>query len=966
MDSDVVYERIKLLGQGAYGKATLYKSKHDNGFVVLKEIKMKSLQPKDKKIALNEATVLSKLHHPNVIGYLDCYEDEGMLLIEMEYADGGTLADLIAKASELQNSNSNNILFEENIILMILHQLCSALSHCHENAIVHRDLKPQNIFLTKNLVVKLGDFGISKLLQTNLGKDEESGGCSTCIGTPYYISPEALHGKSYNEKADIWSLGCVLYELMSAGKRLFQGNSFPAVISLILDSPIPEFPTHYSQELVMIGKSCVNRDPEGRPCADEILETPILESIESEVLKLWGFNISRKMHRISMYGRRSVADLEGSPGNGGGRFHRGSELVRLMSPTNITEVLEDANADEVCMAYRQISSVSDELGRSGSDYSSRVTKSASQKIPGRATVESKSYFLYHWGNGQTVPHALEEFSFSGRRASARLEEFETEEKSNKSLGKPEKVSFGKDHIAVLTTEMEVYTWGDSSYGQLGHGDTVPHKKPRRIQYFVDNGILINDVCCGEDFTICLTESGLIYTFGNNDAGCCGQDDEKGQYLSPSLVASLKHLTVTNISCGNAHVLALTVNCDIYGWGSGESGRLGTGNEDYVNTPTVIKWKKRSKRSQDMICDIQCGYDSSFFFTLSGKVYATGNNNNNKLGLNLVAGILASKDSILKARKSSKVRNFFYPQFALEPQPLKGIFAQHVVKEIASSDTHTLVLTLSGKLYAMGCNESGELGIGHNKVEMKPVRVNAFVGHPIETIACGRKFSVAYSVEKHTLFTWGSEKYGRLGNGDSSSNGDISVPRPVLGECKSLACVAAGHMSCMVIVEKVLESRTFGKTKLEGLDMEGLAANETERRSQDLKSISGLEYLNLGDNGALDYTDLEEVSEMGTRSIGKGSSMLGGEEFIDTMSTSNFNTLQISDFESLTSSFNNCRSSERVFPGSHTVVSHKEESPAPRLSRFQVADVETGEMKTKDDIIKELTEENERLLIENAK
>lgn len=117
----------------------------------------------------------------------------------MEFADGG---DLTKKVKD-----QGGKYFSEVQILDWFTQLCLAIKHVHDRKIIHRDLKCQNIFLTKDNRIKLGDFGIARILKKTMEK------AKTMVGTPYYISPEIIQGKQYSLMTDIWSLGVVLYEL---------------------------------------------------------------------------------------------------------------------------------------------------------------------------------------------------------------------------------------------------------------------------------------------------------------------------------------------------------------------------------------------------------------------------------------------------------------------------------------------------------------------------------------------------------------------------------------------------------------------------------------------------------------------------------------------------------------------------------------------------------------------------------
>jgi NIMA (never in mitosis gene a)-related kinase len=119
----------------------------------------------------------------------------------MEYADGGDLSD---KVKSVKNKGEY---LSEDQILDYFTQMCLAIKHIHDRKIIHRDLKAQNIFLEENGTIKLGDFGIAKVLEQTVGQAQ------TQVGTPYYISPEIIKGKGYSFATDVWSLGVILYEM---------------------------------------------------------------------------------------------------------------------------------------------------------------------------------------------------------------------------------------------------------------------------------------------------------------------------------------------------------------------------------------------------------------------------------------------------------------------------------------------------------------------------------------------------------------------------------------------------------------------------------------------------------------------------------------------------------------------------------------------------------------------------------
>ena len=192
------YEICKLIGKGNYGKAYLVKSLEDNNLYVNKIIDMSQFTKEQLESALHEAEILKSLQHPNIIRCIDFFVDDKKLCLVTEYADLGDLSKII------KYQILSGYFFCEEIILNWFVQLCFAIKYIHSKNILHRDLKLSNIFLTSKGNIKLGDFGIAKILTS---KDDLA---KTLVGTPYYLSPELCLKKPYNHKSDIWSLGCIL------------------------------------------------------------------------------------------------------------------------------------------------------------------------------------------------------------------------------------------------------------------------------------------------------------------------------------------------------------------------------------------------------------------------------------------------------------------------------------------------------------------------------------------------------------------------------------------------------------------------------------------------------------------------------------------------------------------------------------------------------------------------------------
>ena len=201
--NNIDYRIIKELGKGGFGN--VYQVLKDNKYYAIKVIPIKD-EPEDKiKSFEKEAKILSKFNCDNIVKYYDSSKNNNNIYILMEYCDGENLKSFINKYMD------NNMLIEENILYNIVKQICKGIKEIHNKKIVHRDLKPENIFINGKMDIKIGDFGISK--QLDLYKSVELS--KSKLGTDYYIAPEILDNGIFNEKSDIWSLGCIIYELFN-------------------------------------------------------------------------------------------------------------------------------------------------------------------------------------------------------------------------------------------------------------------------------------------------------------------------------------------------------------------------------------------------------------------------------------------------------------------------------------------------------------------------------------------------------------------------------------------------------------------------------------------------------------------------------------------------------------------------------------------------------------------------------
>ncbi|XP_045408480.1 serine/threonine-protein kinase Nek1 isoform X2 [Lemur catta] len=251
------YVRLQKIGEGSFGKAVLVKSTEDGRQYVIKEINISRMSSKEREESRREVAVLANMKHPNIVQYKESFEENGSLYIVMDYCEGGDLFKRI--------NAQKGILFQEDQILDWFVQICLALKHVHDRKILHRDIKSQNIFLTKDGTVQLGDFGIARVLNSTVEL------ARTCIGTPYYLSPEICENKPYNNKSDIWALGCVLYEMCTL-KHAFEAGSMKNLVLKIISGSFPPVSLHYSYDLRSLLSQLFKRNPRDRPSVNSILE----------------------------------------------------------------------------------------------------------------------------------------------------------------------------------------------------------------------------------------------------------------------------------------------------------------------------------------------------------------------------------------------------------------------------------------------------------------------------------------------------------------------------------------------------------------------------------------------------------------------------------------------------------------------------------------------------------------------
>lgn len=214
------YTILEEIGSGSFSTVFRIKDIETGNLFALKKVKINSLSAREKENALNEIRILASIHSPFVVQYKEAFyveEDESLCII-MEYLDN---FDLERKVKEYK---LKGVLIPERFVWKVVSALCFALDELHKHKIIHRDLKTANVFLNQDFEAKIGDLNVAKVNKNGL--------VYTQTGTPYYAAPEVWRGRPYDSKNDIWSLGCVIYELCAL-EPPFRGTSMDDVFSKI-------------------------------------------------------------------------------------------------------------------------------------------------------------------------------------------------------------------------------------------------------------------------------------------------------------------------------------------------------------------------------------------------------------------------------------------------------------------------------------------------------------------------------------------------------------------------------------------------------------------------------------------------------------------------------------------------------------------------------------------------------------
>ncbi|XP_059375469.1 serine/threonine-protein kinase Nek9 [Carassius carassius] len=639
------YIPIRVLGKGSFGEATLYRRTEDNSLVVWKEIDLNCLSDKKRRDVMNEISILSILQHNNIIAYFNHFMDKNTLLIELEYCNGGNLYEKI--------NQQKGVLFKQEVVVWYLYQIAAAVAHIHKAGVLHRDIKTLNIFLTKTNLIKLGDYGLAKKL------DSEYAMAETCVGTPYYMSPELCQGVKYNFKSDIWAMGCVLFELLTLTRTFDATNPLNLCVKIVQGNWTMEINSEdYTPDLIKLVYECLDQDPEKRPTAEQILEQPVISLVRAELEeRVATLNSTIKKPRLSTATDTAVAVVTTRSREvyfwGGGKF----------TPQKLDMFKGGSSAQHVCAGETHFAVV---------------------------TVEKE---LYTWASVQGGAKMVGQLGH-GDQASYRQPR-RVERLQGKAI---RQVSCGADFTACVTDEDQMYMFGSDYYGCVGVENELGMEvlEPVLLDFFQERPV--RQVSCGDNHVVALTRSGDIYSWGCGEHGRLGLDCED-DFSSPMQVEVPKGATIDSVYCGSDSTFFLTESGKVLACGNNELNKLGlnqgfsgiknlTGEGyqgiPYTTTLTLVKQLSRFK-----IQFIAPGKTHTAAIDERGRLMTFGCNKFGQLG----------------------VKDFKKHQGV---QILVGPFGGKFVTKVSCGDGFTIAATEDNQIFAWGNAGNGRLGMPPDK------------------------------------------------------------------------------------------------------------------------------------------------------------------------------------------------------------------------------------------------------------
>ncbi|EDL75364.1 rCG23848 [Rattus norvegicus] len=266
------YHVLEMIGEGSFGRVYKGRKKYSAQVVALKFIPKLGRSEKELRNLQREIEIMRGLWHPNIVHMLDSFETDKEVVVVTDYAEG-----------ELFQILEDDGKLPEEQVQAIAAQLVSALYYLHSHRILHRDMKPQNILLAKGGGIKLCDFGFARAMSTNTMV------LTSIKGTPLYMSPELVEERPYDHTADLWSVGCILYEL-AVGTPPFYTTSIFQLVSLILKDPV-RWPSTITSCFKNFLQGLLTKDPRQRLSWPDLLHHPFIAGRVTIITEPAGSNL---------------------------------------------------------------------------------------------------------------------------------------------------------------------------------------------------------------------------------------------------------------------------------------------------------------------------------------------------------------------------------------------------------------------------------------------------------------------------------------------------------------------------------------------------------------------------------------------------------------------------------------------------------------------------------------------------